>query len=722
MSESSLPNLESTHIMKAADSKTVLLVEDDPVARTLVAARLKYLGYHVLEADDGLPGLDLFFDRQPDLVILDVLMQGMNGYEVCRNIRASGQGKNVPILIMTGLNDQESIANAFQVGATDFVTKPVNGDLLGHRVEYLLRSARASAELRSSEERLGLAQQMAKLGYWEWRGGSENLYCSKECRHILGRDFSQGKEGMREFLKQVHPADRSRVRRALLEVGLNGRDFQIQHRIVTEDGVEKSIEHEAKALAMESGLPVRILGLLRDTTDRVKMERKVHQLAYYDEVTRFPNRAYLLEFLTNRLTQIEPGETQVTLLSIGLDYFKRINNTLGYAAGNEVLREVANRLRSFGEYLENTEHDGQVKVALVVRLSGDEYVIVLEHSPEVRNEDGVEFTPLSLLISDQISNQLSRPLLVEGREVSITCSIGLSAYPDDGADAETLLINAGTAMHQAKKRGRNACQVFEHEWSQRAKHFLTIESELRQAIEQSQFVLHYQPKVNLVNERVEGMEALIRWVHPTMGFISPVDFIPIAEQSGQIVPLGLWVLETGLRQLAKWNQEGLGNLRLSINVSGAQLKQPGLEESCATLLEELKVPPNQLELELTEGLLMENTEANIALFKRIAATGVEISVDDFGTGYSSLSYLTRFPLSTLKVDRAFVHDASTNRDNAAIVSAVAEGVEEKPELDFLRGLRCDAVQGYYFSKPLPAEEFASFVREFNSMDTDRMAA
>ncbi|HRV82492.1 MAG TPA: bifunctional diguanylate cyclase/phosphodiesterase, partial [Planctomycetota bacterium] len=351
------------------------------------------------------------------------------------------------------------------------------------------------------------------------------------------------------------------------------------------------------------------------------------------------------------------------------------------------------------------------------RLGGDEFVIALPHLPSLDN---------IALVLESLQENISLAAIIDGTEITVTSSLGVSVFPEDGPDLETLMRNAGTAMHSAKRAGRNRSQYFKHEFSERARQYLVIESELRKAMEDEQFVLFYQPKVNLREQKVEGMEALVRWNHPEMGLVSPADFIPVAEQCGMILPLGKWVLEQALRDVAQWNQAGLPAWKVSVNVSGMQLQQTGFLEMVQDSLATSGVPGNQLELELTEGLLMNDTDSSIRILSELSRRGITVSIDDFGTGYSSLSYLTRFPISALKIDRSFVHQVTQHQGNQAIVGAtialahslhmhvVAEGVEERPELEFLEGLGCDAIQVYYFSSPLPAEDFVEWAMAYDA--------
>ncbi len=388
---------------------------------------------------------------------------------------------------------------------------------------------------------------------------------------------------------------------------------------------------------------------------------------------------------------------------IDLDRFKVINDTLGHAIGDRLLQEVAQRLTG-------CLREGDT----VARLGGDEFMLLLP---------GVEHTKSTIKIVQKILETFKSPFYFNDHELHITTSIGIALYPDDGEDAQTLLKNADTALHRAKEQGRNNYQFYTSTMNATALERLSLEGKLRHALEREEFVVYYQPQVSLSTGQIVGMEALVRWRHPDLGLIPPMKFIPLAEETGLIIPLGFWVLRTACAQNKAWQKAGYPPLRVAVNLSTRLFKQQTFIQVVAQTLHETGLDPDYLELELTEGIIMENIETTITTLKELKKMGVHISVDDFGTGYSSLAYLKRFPIDTLKIDRSFVLDITTDPDDAMIamliinvahhlkLRVIAEGVETKEQLAFLRSHGCDEIQGYLFSRPLPAEEFVRLLQE-----------
>ncbi|QTH63720.1 EAL domain-containing protein [Psychrosphaera ytuae] len=449
---------------------------------------------------------------------------------------------------------------------------------------------------------------------------------------------------------------------------------------------------------------------------QLSQERKLHKLAYFDSLTGLPNRQSFYESMEKFLSLAKRGNYNAGVMFIDLDRFKRINDTLGHNFGDKVLKEVAERLRHSVRNSDFVARNYDVKSFKneIARLGGDEFTVFLSHI------DNPEETTV---VTQRIIDSVSKPIMVDGYEVSVTPSIGIAMYPENGLTVQELMKHADVAMYQAKEEGRRTFKYFSNELNEKAFERLQLEEHLRNALKNQEFELYYQPQVDLFNNRIAKAEALIRWNHPVMGFVSPADFIPIAEESGLIVELGEWILQTACFQAKQWHDEGIENLKVSINVSSVQFKQTNLVDKVKNALSLTGLPSNLLELELTESAVMSDVEDNIERLQQLKNMGVTIAVDDFGTGYSSLSYLKKFPIDTLKIDRSFIMDVDQSENDAAIVKAimllaetmqlnvVAEGIETLEQLRVLDSYGCKYIQGYFFSRPLPVREFVDFVTE-----------
>jgi diguanylate cyclase (GGDEF)-like protein len=440
---------------------------------------------------------------------------------------------------------------------------------------------------------------------------------------------------------------------------------------------------------------------------------RLQYAASHDGLTGLPNRTLLTDRLQQAIAQAQRTQTRFATVVIDLDRFKSVNDSLGHLAGDELLREIAARLTP------------QLRTSdTLARMGGDEFVILLQ---SVQGRADAE------TVLGKVQREIVRPMMIGGVELEVSGSLGVSMYPQDGHDAATLLKHADAAMYHAKNAGRNCCQFFVEGMASFAREKLEMESGLRRAVANKEFVLHYQPKVDTQSGRIDGAEALIRWNHPTLGMVPPVEFIPIAEETGMILPIGEWVLREACQQLRRWHDLGHTRLRMSVNLSAEQFQQSNLVGVVKSALKDANLEASYLELELTESSVMRDAERSVRILAQIAALGVRISVDDFGTGYSSLSYLRRLPLHKLKIDRSFIRDIETSNDDTQIIKAIvsmahslklqvtAEGVENSAQFDFIRSLGCEEYQGYLCSAPLPAEDFVEALRSALS-PTQRLKA
>ncbi len=439
-----------------------------------------------------------------------------------------------------------------------------------------------------------------------------------------------------------------------------------------------------------------VLVLAHDITQRKLAEERLTFLAHHDGLTDLPNRPLFMDRLNQALARVKWHQRLVAVLFLDLDHFKRINDSLGHDMGDLLLKAVAERLSS-------CVRAGDT----VARIGGDEFTIVLADVAQAEDVPKV---------GQKIIDTISRPFSLMGQEFFITISMGISIFPNDGQDAQILVKNAYAAMYRAKEQGRNHYQYYSPAMNVRTLERLALESNLRHALARKELLLYYQPRVDLETGRITGVEALLRWQYPDLGLVSPSQFVPLAEETGLIIPIGEWVLRTACAQNKLWQSMGLSPVRVAVNLSARQFEQRNLVETIGRVIKETGLDPNYLELELTEGLIMKNPEITIATLRSLHEMGIQVSIDDFGTGYSSLSYLKRFPIHALKIDQSFVRDIIIDPDGTVIVTAIillahslklkviAEGVETQDQLDFVRSLKCHEIQGYFFSKPLPSEE------------------
>ncbi len=694
----------------------VLIVDDEATIRLMTRRFLEHSEFMVVDAASGAAAQKQIERIHPDIILLDVDMPGMNGFELTKWIRSRRETRFTPIVMITGREDPDSVNAAYEVGATDFIVKPISWSILAHRVRYILRGSHTQTALRDSHARVKAIVEALP----------DRLYSIDENGHVTGDNAS-----MASF--EVHSGSTSSMRTSgwsafehafrqevercaskhVAQILNVGEPVETEISLISENGRLHHFEIRLVKQTAKLGLAV-----VRDVTTQKEAATKIHQLAYYDALTGLPNRQYFSTELRACMQYARENNSQFALLYIDLDHFKRINDTLGHTAGDELLKMVAERLERclraedvLSRHNSHAAADGQT--GNVARLGGDEFTLIVRNADAVENIESV---------ANRIIERMKLPFEFSGHEFVVTPSIGIAMYPSDGNDEEALLKTADVAMYQAKQAGRSGYSFCTETTSVRSLERLDLELDLRRALEANQFELHYQPKVEVGSWRIIGAEALLRWRHPERGYISPARIIPIAEDTGLIVPIGRWILHEACRQMAEWSTKGLRAIPVSVNLSSQQFWQDDIASVVETVLGTHDLDAGRLELELTEGVLMRDVKQTRDALQTLKQTGIALAVDDFGTGYSSLAYLRQFPLDALKIDRSFVDDLPAE-DAAAICSAiismarslnlrvVAEGVETMEQLKFLTAHHCDEIQGYYFSKPLAAAAFSELLED-----------
>jgi len=690
------------------DLEEILVVDDDAWMRQVMRDALEEAGFGVVEAAGGEAALVQFQTRPAAAVLLDIHLPGMDGFATCRALRQLPGGEHLPTLMVTSNDNPAMIHRAFEIGATDFITKPFDPTILGYRVRYMLRSARVARELRLNQERLVLAQQIAGLGYWEWDLLHDRWTLSPECRTILGL-APDASIDHRRFLNRVHPEERGMVELALQESLDSSREFNLEHRIVRPDGQVRHVQTQARVVRGGEGEARCLTGTLHDFSDRLEAEahlrenqERLNYLAYHDALTGLPNRLLFQDRCEHAIARAHRADSRAAILFLDLDQFKKVNDTLGHAVGDQLLCEVAERLR------------GCLREAdTLARLGGDEFVLLLE---EVENVTAASIAARKTLA------RLAPTCLLGGFEFYTTASIGIALYPDNGETVDELMKCADVAMYRAKERGRNNFQFYTSDMNARAHDQLLLESGLHQALELGELEIYYQPQLEMQSGEIVGTEALLRWNHSQRGLLLPAEFLPLAEESGLILAMSEWVLQTACRQNKSWQERGFPTLPVAVNITPRMFQLPGLARMVSRALETAGLAPRYLELEITESMIMHNVDAAIETMRELNAMGISLAIDDFGTGYSSLSCLRRLPIKKLKIDRVFVGDITNNPSDAAIANSVialagsmnfgviAEGVETEAQQNFLQERGCSHAQGFLYARPLPVAELEALFK------------
>ena len=729
----------------AAVRSKVLLVDDDEVTLLLTAEALRERGFELVESASGEQLLAMLNDWTPDIVVLDAMMPGLDGFATCQALRALAGFEHMPVLMLTGLDDEASINRAYQVGATDFLVKSTQWSLLAGRLRNLLRSSRTRLELERSKSKLARAQDLARMGSFDWRnaGGpaaaaaaahatasgrsgasfgaalGASLVLAPEALRVFGLG-PQEAVTLRRLVRMVPVPERRGLTRVLAEVQTHSKVLAIDVPVDMPDGRQRIVHIEAEPEFNEHGVPIGYTGIVQDVTDRRVAEDRIRHLANFDALTGLPNRRQLIWRTERALDHARRLGHQAAMLLIDLDRFKVINDPLGHAAGDELLVEVARRLRGCVRHsdqvmdaaLEAAGVRSHRSLEAVGRLGGDEFIALL---PEVADEADAE------RVSHRILEAMREPVWVCGQECFVTASVGISMYPVDGLSVADLMRNADVAMYSVKDTGRNNSAVYSPMLAGRGREKLELESALHKAIERNELVLHYQPKIDVRSARMVGAEALMRWQRGDT-LVPPNDFIPLAEETGLIVPLSEWALREAARQAKIWSVNFGFADSIAVNLPNRMFERSDLVETIHQAVSAFGVPHRAIQLEITESGLMKDLQNVIPALHRLTEIGVEISIDDFGTGYSSLAYLTTLPISELKIDRSFVRDLGITPQSSAVVTAIialarslglrviAEGVENLRQMEVLHRLGCTVMQGFLFSKAIPPDKLEEWLQ------------
>lgn len=676
----------------------ILVVDDERVNVAIVSCLLQGHGYHTYEATDGIEALRIVQVHEPDLVLLDICMPDMDGFEVLRTLREERCESELPVIMVTAHEESTQAVHAFHLGANDYVTKPIDVEVTLARVATQVRLRKAQLALRESEERYALAAQGTNDGLWDWNLTNDQMYYSPRWCQMLGLAPHTVGSSASLWIQRIHPEDRERVK-AELYAHRNGetQHFETELRVLHSDGMYRWMLCRGLAVRDSSGSAVRMAGSLTDIT-----EGKVA-----DALTGLPNRLLFLDRLQRSIDRKQlDSRCRFAILFLDIDNFKLVNDSLGHETGDQLLTSFAHRLESC---VRSTD-------TIVSRLGGDEFAVLVEHL-----HDYVD----AQTISQRILETMSRPFVLRGREVFAAPSIGIAFSSPECKRAEDMLREADTAMYEAKSEGKGGYRIYNPDMRRQVASRLDLQNDLRRVLERDELVLNFQPIVLLESGKIVGAEALVRWEHPVHGQVPPDRFIPVAEETGMIVPIGAWVLREACRQTTAWQRQfpALDDLIISVNVSNRQLACGNIRQDVSDVIEKTEIRPEQLKLEVTESAIMDNPEDATRILRELRELGVRIGVDDFGTGYSSLAYLHRLPLDMLKIDRSFVQGLNQTEENNAIVrtivslaqnlrlDVVAEGIETVEQRDLLNSIACKYGQGYLFSKPVPGYVFQEMLAE-----------
>lgn len=697
------------------NTKSLLFVDDQKQACMLGKRFLENHSYQVTTVCSGEEAIILSEKNEYDLIILDLMMPHMSGYEVCEQLRCRATTQFTPILIMTGDDSSASIEKSFDAGATDFISKPIHWDVLHHRIRYLLRTTHTTQMLRSTLKELDLlqnyldqSQSLANIGQWTYEVSSETLIFSNSIYSIFGIENVKSHESLDDLLNIIHRDDRENIKSEIMLAIESNIAYTSEHRVINPHGTIYTVRHHiASFISNEQKI---ICGTLHNISEKKNIESELIFMSAFDPLTQLPNRKNFTEVLKTRLEEAVRYHQKLAVISLDIDNFKRINDNFGHSAGDQFLSDIAKKIQ---ETLRQSDCIGYTNGSSTIlsRFSGDEFSILLTN---IDNESN------AAKVCERIIHDLSVPLMINNIAIVTTASFGISIYPNDGADVETLIKNANIAMYDCKASGRNFYHYYNETMQSETVKQLEIESQLRHAIEENELIAFLQPQYNFISNQISGFELLLRWNNLALGFVPPNMFIPIAEKSGLIKSIGEWVIKHACDYLRQLNQHEIF-ITIAVNVSAIQLRAEDFVEFVKKTITQNGILPWQLEIELTESTLMENPDKCIRKLNELHDFGLHIAIDDFGTGYSSLASLKKLPIHILKIDKSFIDDVETSELDRGMIKAiiamahnlniqvVAEGVETVGQFNFIRSENCDAMQGYYIAKPMPFDQAYEFI-------------
>ena len=705
---------------------SLVVILDDRVTNRQIFTKLASSiedGVDVRAFGDPIEGLDWMRDNTPDLVITDFKMPNLDGAQFVAAFRKIPNCVDIPVIVITVYEDRSFRLQALEAGATDFLQSPVDHHEFLTRARNLLKlrkqqqiimsrannlerqliSAERSNEqlVRDSSERLAQVIDMVPAMINAVDADGKCIFVNAYQARFSGK---APHEMIGTHVSHLLGSDYAERTRALDQTVLSSGNAipSYEEEIIGADGQRYFFITTKAPLTTATGEAVNVLTTSVDITDRKLAEDHLHYLAHHDQLTGLANRTLLRDRIRREIARARRGDRSFALLFLDLDRFKGVNDALGHAIGDKLLKQVAARLQ------------GLVRnVDTVARLGGDEFAIL---QTEVSSAADVE------AMAQKILHEMAQPMTLDGRDIMTGASVGITLHPIDAGDADEMIQHADLAMYKAKTDGGNAYRFFAADMNRAAQDTIALEHELRRALLRKEFVLHYQPQIDLPTGRIVGAEALLRWQRPNHGLVGPGEFLPLAEENGLIVPINEWVLAEACRQAQEWQQLGLPSLRIAVNLSPIQFRKQDVCQLVLDILQQTGLDPECLELELTENIVMQNADAIAAELRKLRDIGVCFSIDDFGTGYSSLSYVKRFPVNRLKIDQCFIRNLELDPSDAAIVRAIismahslnidvtAEGVETAEQVEYLRAEGCGEVQGYFFSRPLPANDYLALVQ------------